>query len=1592
MQRRIVSIALCIAMLITLIPLNIIAETPEEEKTRRQVYLHAFDDDVTIENSVDTRTVFKGDNVNVRLAVDKPNKAENGSSETNHDEFQYNLGGLTVRIYYNTKYLELVEGTDINSPIDYTVENAAGWEDDEIEDNLPNGTPGLDHTNPGYQVYSSGYEKDGTWASAYVTVFYAGAFLPDDTDEHWYNLCKLPLKAKEAGRTYVYIETASADDSRHPLELFAKNNPNIPSDDPDNVIKNFRYTAINEGYFNLEIKDKDRPEVEATPAPGKYVGSVDVELSANFDGCTIFYTLDGTTNPSNTPDETTHEYSGPITIDKNTIIKAKAIRSDGAESVVRDFRYEIVPPMPMLFDESADHNMLPDEYYASWDNYGYSVYASDNKTSDDKMADITTGNRIFYTFDRGLRSSVLERGLEDDFYDGDPETSWREVEPGTQLVDEPITRTRVVRLVTVDINGNVSDVNTYTLGLRPAEVTATPDWGFVYEDSENVKLECESVDDTLGKNPEAKIYYTLNDGDPRVGGSIEYDPDKGIPISSDTTITAASYYDGIWSEDYYVFPYIFMNNDGIKAFHPSGEYEGSVTVAFLPDELGRKICYEIKDKNGNTILTSDTVQKPVVDVDEDVVVEAWYDGEEDAPYTFEYTIIPRPPVFAPESTQFISPGTVVVFAPESNEYNEHEYTLLYTTDGSDPLENGIEGEPNDGKDYDVAKIFVPGHTVIKAVVIRNGKPSKVVTHTYDVVYDRPAAPTPTLNPGYYTQEIGGEGFETIFNKVPDGTKIYYTIGGGGYFPDPDPNNVGEGTYEYDGTPIDIDGKTTIKAVAVSQVNGVYLVSDVGVYSYTVTPQAPEAAPSGIINSTDLPVISVDAICGEDAWVEYVINGDPDYTGRFENVDAERFYLDTATGNAYRDETLQVPLFEMDESFNGSVRVQFKSVISVDGTDEIKSPISSYIYVAGGANSKLMPPFADKPSGTYEEHKDGFDLNLYSVYGEDDGVKIQYCTNKDLTWKDYDPDNFGPLSTTDIILHLRTSTDDEVKVSNVRSYVYTFVPPAPIITPISGVHPADTFVEISFPDILPDNYYNIYYLRSDSLEPDGESWGRANSNVRIRLEKDFSVKAYIENYETGRISENAKGFYIIEDANIAGGYVWIKAPYNVNEISSHLLTTGEYSKGIMLERMGNGAIRYQYRYKEVGNDTWSAWTNVATFDPLSPIMPAGWMDEIEITAWISSDEENTKMTHKIDFTHLGIPTVRTSDLPNADGNYSKGTEYYVENKHADNPNVVVFYTTDESDPITSATRKSFSGMPEGEAEKILKKTTVKTVYFHSCGNCDPCTSGHPENCVSIKLPNFYGDVGVYTFAVKSFVTGGGGGGADVGGGIVTNIRKYTIDIFGVEHPTHISYIKGYPDGSVRPNGPISREEIAAILYRIMPHKYDAPFTTTGEVFPDVELGRWSDTEIEYMTDKQVIFGYPDGTFRPEGKLTRAEFAALVFRFAGVEAAEIENPFVDLEEDHWAYNEILSLFNAEIFEGYEDSTFKSENYITRAETMTIVNKLLGRRPIESYIKSLDFYPFNDLEMDKWYYTTVIEATITHDYWLNSAGFEREWENWK
>ncbi|CAH8711759.1 DUF5057 domain-containing protein [Paenibacillus thiaminolyticus] len=203
---------------------------------------------------------------------------------------------------------------------------------------------------------------------------------------------------------------------------------------------------------------------------------------------------------------------------------------------------------------------------------------------------------------------------------------------------------------------------------------------------------------------------------------------------------------------------------------------------------------------------------------------------------------------------------------------------------------------------------------------------------------------------------------------------------------------------------------------------------------------------------------------------------------------------------------------------------------------------------------------------------------------------------------------------------------------------------------------------------------------------------------------------------------------------------------------------------------------------------------------------------------------------------------------------------------------------------------------------------------------------------------------------------------------------------MEH--HYNYITGYPDGTIRPENRISREEVAAIFYRLMEDESREHYISDKNSFSDVTGSRWSNKQISTLEDAGMITGYPDGTFKPGNFITRAEFAAIASRFD-----QLNDQANDMFSDvfgHWAEKYIVSAANKGWIKGYPDGTFKPNQYITRAEAMAFINGMLNRK-----VKANDIHEhakqWPDNKPGKWYYTHVLEATNYHDYSRNEDGYE-------
>ena len=206
--------------------------------------------------------------------------------------------------------------------------------------------------------------------------------------------------------------------------------------------------------------------------------------------------------------------------------------------------------------------------------------------------------------------------------------------------------------------------------------------------------------------------------------------------------------------------------------------------------------------------------------------------------------------------------------------------------------------------------------------------------------------------------------------------------------------------------------------------------------------------------------------------------------------------------------------------------------------------------------------------------------------------------------------------------------------------------------------------------------------------------------------------------------------------------------------------------------------------------------------------------------------------------------------------------------------------------------------------------------------------------------------------------------------------------------HYAYIVGYPDGNVKPEGNITRAEVATIFFRLLTDESRDEFWSQTNPYSDVSEDDWYNNAVSTLTNAGIIDGYEDGTFKPNGNITRAEFATIAVRF--FEATyEGENLFPDID-GHWAQDYINEAANAGIVDGYPDGTFGPQKRITRAEAMTMVNRTIDRHPHEDHLLA-DMIVWPDNPETAWYYEQVQEATNSHEYTMNTDDEQNPYEIW-
>ena len=239
-------------------------------------------------------------------------------------------------------------------------------------------------------------------------------------------------------------------------------------------------------------------------------------------------------------------------------------------------------------------------------------------------------------------------------------------------------------------------------------------------------------------------------------------------------------------------------------------------------------------------------------------------------------------------------------------------------------------------------------------------------------------------------------------------------------------------------------------------------------------------------------------------------------------------------------------------------------------------------------------------------------------------------------------------------------------------------------------------------------------------------------------------------------------------------------------------------------------------------------------------------------------------------------------------------------------------------------------------------------------------------------------------VSYTVSGGGSGGS----------HKPTVTIpddvpTGLNGKDHYAYVVGYPDGMVYPQKNITRAEVATIFFRLLEDETREANMTKSNGYNDMKDGAWYTCAVSTLSKMGIIKGYEDGSFKPDASISRAEFAAIAARF-DPDGDKTPATFSDVSS-HWAKDEISIAANHGWIKGYEDGSFKPDQKITRAETMTLVNRVLKRLPEtkDDLHKDMKTWPDNQNE-SAWFYLAVQEATNSHYQNLKKDGTHEKWES--
>ena len=556
--------------------------------------------------------------------------------------------------------------------------------------------------------------------------------------------------------------------------------------------------------------------------------------------------------------------------------------------------------------------------------------------------------------------------------------------------------------------------------------------------------------------------------------------------------------------------------------------------------------------------------------------------------------------------------------------------------------------------------------------------------------------------------------------------------------------------------------------------------------------------------------------------------------------------------------------------------------------------------------------------------------------------------------------------------------------------------------------------------------NQHYIRSetdaDNIEIDG-LLGERGTDISALIEGKDQDQNWRENhyfYDSEKTTVN--GTKLTSDAKLENGSTVIDLYYYLDNWKDADNTTDEQGKdsetgGDRIPDCQQVKIQYLV-YKENGG-TVSREVEIATFnnDVLNTIHGSTAMANSGFTfvTWSGRDVAVNDITvdNVIATTEpKSGPECKPSSTELVKGNAYTYTAIFLEDKIGDGDNkdqpdgtpdryqVTINYVDDNTGrgTITGLTKEVKTIYENGTDGKWASKGKVTATgsiatanggrnYFSNWTNdtndASVDTSNEPA---TLGKKTFNAEGGkTYTFTAHFGYSGGGGGGGS---------HKPTVTIpddvpTGLNGKDHYAYVVGYPDGMVYPQKNITRAEVATIFFRLLEDETREANMTKSNSYNDMKDGAWYTCAVSTLSKMGIIKGYEDGSFKPDASISRAEFAAIAARF-DPDGDKTPATFSDVSS-HWAKDEISIAANHGWIKGYEDGSFKPDQKITRAETMTLVNRVLKRLPEtkDDLHKDMKTWPDNQNE-SAWFYLAVQEATNSHYQKLKKDGIHETWES--